>query len=475
MYFSDRGVRPMGRAGAWVAGADDLGAIWYNPAGLADAKTSLLVDFGWLDLSAQYTRQLYLRDADNIARIVPSPKVSGGSSFLPIPTIAYAHTYGAHDEWTFAGAAYGPYVALTNYPATVDGQPSPARYAAGSYDGSLLGYLGAWAAYKPIEELRLGLGIQALVGTFQTTSTFTMSLQDRLFGAPEQPEWDATSQIRVGPIFAPTGNAGVTFVPNKVFRVGTSLQLPTVVSTGATIKIQLPSASVFDGGSIQGQDAHVRFVLPAIYRAGVEVRPIEKLRVELAWVHEFWSAHQSIDSYPQGMYLTNVAGLPPKVVVPPIIIPRNFQDADSFRLGGEYDYELGGYHVATRAGVSYETSAVPTNDTSLLSLDSNKVLASIGGSIWVGGHYRFDALYAHMFVADVFVPPQNAAIPRINPFRANAVFEGINGGNYSASADLFGVGLVYFFEDQTGAKPATSAPAPVEHPNHAVPPPAEKD
>ncbi|MGE3672490.1 MAG: hypothetical protein AB7K71_22655, partial [Polyangiaceae bacterium] len=42
LYFSDRGVRPMGRAGAFIAGADDAGAIWYNPAGLADTPTSFL-------------------------------------------------------------------------------------------------------------------------------------------------------------------------------------------------------------------------------------------------------------------------------------------------------------------------------------------------------------------------------------------------------------------------------------------------
>src|SRR5580765_2469829 len=48
LYFSDRGVRPMGRAGAFVAGADDLGAIWYNPAGIADCGTSFLADFSWL-------------------------------------------------------------------------------------------------------------------------------------------------------------------------------------------------------------------------------------------------------------------------------------------------------------------------------------------------------------------------------------------------------------------------------------------
>src|SRR2546422_3661748 len=75
LYFSDRGVRPMGRAGAFVAGADDLGAIWYNPAGLADAGTSVLVDFSWLRFNAEYTRELYVVDAQNNYQRFNSPKV----------------------------------------------------------------------------------------------------------------------------------------------------------------------------------------------------------------------------------------------------------------------------------------------------------------------------------------------------------------------------------------------------------------
>ena len=49
LYFSDRGVRPLGRGGAFVAGADDLGAIWYNPAGIVDAPSSFLLDASWLN------------------------------------------------------------------------------------------------------------------------------------------------------------------------------------------------------------------------------------------------------------------------------------------------------------------------------------------------------------------------------------------------------------------------------------------
>src|ERR1700754_4350517 len=83
LYTSDRGVRPLGRGGAFVAGADDLGAIWYNPAGLADAGTSLLVDFSWVNFSAEYTRSTQVTDANGTVRVVDFPEVKGSTPFLP--------------------------------------------------------------------------------------------------------------------------------------------------------------------------------------------------------------------------------------------------------------------------------------------------------------------------------------------------------------------------------------------------------
>src|SRR5580698_5485467 len=83
LYFSDRGVRPMGRAGAFVAGADDLGAIWYNPAGLADAGTSFLFDMSWLDFSVTYTRELQVVDAFGAYQRFTSPAVTGSTPILP--------------------------------------------------------------------------------------------------------------------------------------------------------------------------------------------------------------------------------------------------------------------------------------------------------------------------------------------------------------------------------------------------------
>src|SRR4051812_48093155 len=102
LFMTDRGVRPMGRGGAFVAGADDLGAIWYNPAGLTDAGSSVLIDFSWLNFSAEYTRSTNVVDAGGTVRTVDSPQVKGTSPFLPIPTIAGSYNFGKKKEFTVA-------------------------------------------------------------------------------------------------------------------------------------------------------------------------------------------------------------------------------------------------------------------------------------------------------------------------------------------------------------------------------------
>lgn len=437
----------MGRAGAFVAGADDLGAVWYNPAGLADAKTSALADFSFLRFGADYTRELRIVDADNTVRYIKSPTVSGDSPVIPFPTLAGSYNFGAKNEFTVAGALYAPYAAIATYPETVDGKPSPSRYALGSFDGSALIFTGAYFAYKPIEELRVGVGLGALVGVFQSTVTFSASPPDRLLAAPEQPEFDAASRFRVGPIFAPTGSLGAIWIPSSFVRVGGSFQLPAVVSAQTRFDVRLPSSAVFDGARVVGNSAHVRFKLPSILRAGVELRPVPELRVEAAYVREFWSIHDALELTPEGVEIEGISGLPRRFPLPPIRFERGFQDSNSFRLGGEYSFPVWGYDARLRGGLSYETSAVPPEYLSLLTIDMDKVTLAIGAGVYVGKskQWRLDLTYAHLFASSVNVSPDRAKIPRVNPIAGNAVPETVNGGQYAASADLIGVGAEYKF------------------------------
>ncbi len=443
LYFSDRGVRPMGRAGAFVAGADDLHSIWYNPAGLAEAGTGVLVDAAWLRFGVDYTRELRVRDGDGNIQQFSEGTISGRSPVLPIPTMAASYNFGKDKEWTIAGGVIAPYVALASFDATVNGRPSPGRYMVGSFEG-LLGIPGVWAAYKAHDKLRFGAGVMAFTGYFQTDATFTASPQDRLVGAPEQPEYDAAARVFAGPFFAPTANAGVTYIPSSALRIGISAQLPIWLSTPANVKMRLPTASIFDNAKQVGEDADMRIQFPAILRAGVEIRPSTDVRFEVAYVREFWSIQKSIDVN-QRISLQGVVGLPPDAKLPSVSIARGFQDAQSFRVGGEVRAKLLGYETDIRAGISYEESAIPREYLSLNALDFEKVTLSLGGTLHMGKHWGFDIVYAHLFASTVYVDPATAKVPRINPLKGNAEFEPVNGGKYEPTADLFGVGVRYKF------------------------------
>lgn len=446
LYFTDRGVRPLGRGGAFVAGADDLGAVWYNPAGLADAGSTVLVDASWLHFTSEFTRKTQVLDAQGTVRTYTFPTVNGTTPVLPIPTIGGSYNFGEKKEYTFAVAVLAPYTAIATYPSAVDGQPSPSRYSLLTMDGSALVSIGTYFAFKPIEQIRIGAGLGALVGQFASTVTFSASPPDRLIGAPEDPKYDATSQLNAGPIFSPSANIGATIVPDEHVRLGVAYSLPHIVNAPGKIQVRLPNAVEFDNASVVGDKVHVKFELPAIFRVGLEVRPVKALRLEAAYVREFWSTHHEIDIEPDDLALAGVTGFPTPFKVSPIHLPRNFDNSNSYRFGGEATVPIAGYDWDLRLGVNYDQSAIPSAYLSPLTIDLDRVTLGMGLGLHVDKHWRLDGVYAHVFAMDREVDPAQAAVPRVNPVIGNPTqTEAINGGTYSARADVVGVGVQYTF------------------------------
>jgi long-chain fatty acid transport protein len=452
LFSTDRGVRPLGRGGAFVAGTDDLHGVWYNPAGLTDAGTSLLVDFSWINFSAEYTRRAQVVDAGGTVRQVDFPEVKAVSPFVPIPTLAASYNFGKNKELTIAAALHAPYTALPDYPVTVQGEPAPSRYSLISLEGSALLVTGAYIAYKPTPKFRVGAGLQALVGKFASRVMFSASPPDRLISAPEDPNYDSLSQLNAGPIISPSATFGMIASPIEMLRLGVSAQLPHWINSPASVEVRLPTAAPFDRARHEGTDATVRFRLPPIIRAGVEVRPNigenARLRAELSYVREFWSIHDSIEIEPENIRLYDITGFPSPFSVATISIPRGFQDSNSFRLGAEYSLKnlIRDYWIDLRAGASYETSAIPPEWVSPLTYDANKFVPSLGGSVHVGEHWRMDAVAAVAFLGSQNVDPGEAQVPRVNPVRGNpTATEAINGGEYHARAIILGVGVNYKF------------------------------
>ena len=450
LYFSDGGVRPLSRGGAFVAGADDLGAMQYNPAGLADAGTSLMLDASWLSFSSDFTRQTQVSDPSGATHVVTSPQVHGSAPLEPIPTLGVSIALGKEQRWTIAAGAFAPYAAIASYPQTVNGQPAPSRYSLVSLNGSLLAIPGLYVAYKPIEQIRIGVGVQALVGTFNASEVFSASPSNKLLASPEDPNYDTYGQLKAGPIFAPSANAGITVVPEEHLRIGLSYQLPYVVDTPATVNLKLPDAALFDNAYQSGDKAKVRFELPPVLRAGVEFRTKlakrDLLRIELSYKREFWTVEHSIQVEPENIQLYKVTALPSPYAVQPITFPRNFENSNEIALGGEFSFPVGNYAFDLRAGVNYEQSAIPTAYLSPLTIDLDRVTVGSGGSFHLNRHWRIDLLYAHIAGISKTVDPAIAAIQKVNPVQGNpSPTEAINGGMYAARAEVLGVGVNYKF------------------------------
>jgi long-chain fatty acid transport protein len=467
LYFSDRGVRPIGRGGAFVAGADDLGALWYNPAGLADAGNAVLSDFSYLRFSSTFQRRSIVNEPDpsNPGSTHPViegtnyyPEVSGTTPLLPLPTLAVSNDLGVKG-WNFAFGAMAPYATLTSYPEesiSFRGMqvPAPQRYSLITLNGSALVLLGTYAAFKPSPQFALGFGLQALVGNFNSRLAFSACPPKDLLCAGEQPDYDAYGQLNVGMIVAPTGNFGaiatLAETPTSELRLGLSFQLPIWVSAPATVKLRLPSSALFRNATVDGDQAHVSFRLPPILRAGIETRLGAKkdTRLELAVFYEGWSMHDDITIAPagDGIRLRGVTGLP-DLTVGELKQARGFRDTFSIHGGGEQRISLGGYDLELRGGVSYERSAVPPAYLSVLTVDLDKVQAGVGGSLYVGAkkQLRLDIVLAHTFAFATDVDPAEARIGRVKVVRGNDPQDQdivkVNGGRYTASADVVGVGL----------------------------------
>src|SRR5262249_9144197 len=119
---------------------------------------------------------------------------------------------------------------------------------------------------------------------------------------------------------------------------------------------------------------------------------------------------------------------------------------------GRFDWDV-------RAGLSFETSAVPSDYLSVLTFDSAKMTPSLGASMHIG-KVRLDLVYAHTFAFDVTVDPKDAKLAQVSPVAAKPSVNRnyINGGLYSARADVIGLGMAYTF-DPAPAEFTQTAPA----------------
>jgi long-chain fatty acid transport protein len=420
MFLPARGTRPLGRAGAYVAGGDDLESIWYNPAGLAGTgHLSLMLEGGLVFQSIEIDRI----DSGGNRR----DPVYDNNGLLPIPFLGVSWRPEALGKrFTFAFAAYAPYSGVPRYP-----EDGAQRFSLVSLGGTAAAFLELAVSIRITPRLYIGAGFQSLY--FALSNKTVLSSCTQLNCAPEDPRFDSPTQTKVTSPFTPTGNFGFLYVGNWL-RAGASLQLPIWVHATGTVATRLPSDPMFDGAVVVGNGIEVDLTLPLIARVGVEGRPTKRARIELEVDYEAWSMQKDISFTPQNVYIDHVIGVG-RYDLKPMVLDRSMKDVFSVHLGGEYDVLP--HRLTVRGGYLFESNSMPDETVNAITPDGDKHMIAIGGALHLGG-LRLDAAYAHVFQGDRNVT--NSRSLQLNPISPSIAVP-VGNGRYAVSTDVLSLGL----------------------------------
>jgi long-chain fatty acid transport protein len=435
-FLPVRGVRPAARGGAFVAGADDPGALWYNPAGLAaligGAKREVLLDIGIVGHEVTFSR------IDSGGTV--HPPVRSDDQLAPLPTIAAQLDLSPRLSLGFGVLA--PWSALDAYP-----EDGAQRYTLVSTHHSALLMLEAAVAYRISDRLAVGAGVQNLVARIRSRMVFS-ACPAEIFCAPEDPEFDALGEVDGTSWFSPSAILGATARPLPWLGLGAAVQLPFAVSTSGTVRVRLPSSGFFNGAHVEGDRADVSTTFPLMVRGGVEIAPAPWLELEAGIDWEMWSQQDELRIRPRDVRVEDAAALG-TYGLNDIVIPRKLKDTLALRVGLE-TRPIPKVPVTLRAGYVNETGSTRPEYLSVLTVDTDKHVLTAGLGVQVGPA-RIDAVVGRVIMADRTVARGTSCVPQVNPIRtgeevgcARSDDPGhvyVGDGTYRSSWTMFGGGV----------------------------------
>lgn len=442
-YLFDRGARALGRGGAFIAGADDPSALWYNPAGLIASKRQLVADAVLPVLLADFTR--HNADGTDAPTIHPKPTP------IPIPTLAFSHDLG-HRDLVFGAGIMAPNVVLMNYEQSVGAQrdPSPARYSLLELKGTAIANLTAGVAWEVNNWLSIGGDAQIQTGYFRAKTALS-ACDGVICNFPEQRDFDAYATIKAFPTYGFTGVFGA--IANfDILRFGFSVMLPYTLRGVGHVDMKLPTNPIFDGASLSGDKAKLSIKFPTILRWGSELRLVSWLRMEGAVVWEQWSREKSIDIKGDGLLLRNVTGLG-DYGIGTIQLPRNMRNTYSIRGGFEATIPhrwVGNVDFQVRGGLAYETGAFTSKTLTPLTIDTNKVILSGGLTLGLLKWLRFDTVAGLIFMQDLNVTDSEIRQPQALRPPLKTFASVIGNGNYQQNAFFLGGGFRAMLDMKSG-------------------------
>jgi long-subunit fatty acid transport protein len=454
-YIGPIGAKAIGRGGAFTAKADDLSAAMYNPAGFTRiGSTSLQLDNKFSYNTITFDREAFINPSDGA--VTNFARVENTNKFQPLdPLLGLSTTFGLPD-WAFAFVVYANSgISSLKFPA--DGSQ---KYMMVDRDAMFINYA-LNVAWKPIEDLSLGVGLQAIVVPSLTYRMTINGTPANAFGAPTRPDangGDLLSTIEATDMFTFNAIVGALYRVSPAFELGLSGQIiPSQIEAEGPIKLKFVDIvaarnaagtdTLTDPVTMRGiepaDDVTLTLPLPMTARLGgryINRRPdgSELFDIELDLSYETWSAVDKLMMDSHGLRGDATAAM---FDVGVINVDKQWKDVIGVSLGGDYNAVPG--FLDLRMGAYYETAVSDPAYSNVDFVTGQQIGVTLGTTLSFG---QFQATLAYEYRAQPAVSTTLAQgqIRQVAPLRPNETLV-VNAGTYYATAHSAALGLRYVF------------------------------
>lgn len=481
-YFSDIGVRSFSRGGAFVASNNDMTALFYNPAALTRIKRNQVM----LNVAGVQQSVLFQRaggegagplDENGVPTDITFGEIENKAPTFVIPHFGLSSRLGTQ-KTTFAFGFYPPYAPDLSYDA--DG---PQRYSLidvmviqTSLGPSIahqvnewvsLGGGVAWGVLLAEQQLAISVPFQSPNGIENTFNADGSISTEIVTPANEDPTNDVAFEFAASDWRAWSWNAALMIEPpSQGWAFGLMVQPPVHFNAKGYMAADFSKHILYTEGFNLGgdpdqvivsktsrdKDVSLNISMPLIIKSGFAIRPSSATEIEFSAIWQQWSSIENVTITDLDLEVdlnenhTNpliAEQMQDVVITDDVILPANYQDAWSLRIGGEHRL---GSDFSLRAGTFYETSAIPSATQSVSLIDGKKIGYGIGG-----GYRPHANLTIDVGLTQSFLTPTEATDSEVKQISVNALsgefLDGttIGNGTYESSSLIFGAGMTYEF------------------------------
>lgn len=398
----EQGGAAMGMGMGFIGKADDLSAIYHNPAGLTQLQ-GYQVYFGTAGIAptATYTRTGYEGEETK-------------NDLIPVPMLAVSTDFnGRFGNIVAAFGVNAPFGLRSEYD-----ELGAQRYISTNIALTTI-YAGPYLGWQITPHIAVGGGVQYAYATAEIGQrvNYGGALSSML---DENPDYDGVIDISEATDSGFAGNVGVLVTPTDNLQLGATWRSGLDFDVEGDVSLEIPAAvTQLSGGLMQSLETEgaTTVSLPQVLGVGLSYQPIDKLTLigDFNWIN--WSVYEDIDFE----FDLNTPYFPDKEN------PRDWDDSIAIRLGAEYWLNN---RYAIRAGYIFDQSPIPddSHGPELPTSDRNNITLGFGMR-W--DKLSIDIAYAHLFIKDRTV---ESSIREPQPV-----------GEYECSGNVVGISLAYTF------------------------------